>query len=132
MPHEVAKSLLQGQRTIIPFEEIGGAKQVSSIVVCAEGKYASYSFIDSDDKYLGPIALRKADVPSESIEAWLSTQEGQSETVLPARVDIIESSFFIDGKVEAVIEGIDIVGRDGRTLRMRREGAAYPYGLVLA
>lgn len=124
-------SILGSQKVILPFEEIAGARQISSIVTFDGETYTSYSLVDDADNYLGPVDIRKAEVPSDGIRDWLGGQEGKYEATAPARLDLIESSFFLNGKIETVIEGIDIVGRDGKRLKMRREGAAYPYGLVL-
>lgn len=117
--------------TIVPFENVSGARQISSLVTFNGEIYVSYYFVDNPKNYLGPVDVRRAEAQSNDIRNWLDSQKGNYEAVVPVGVRLVEASFFLNTEIATVIEGIDITGRDGKELRMRREGAAYPYGLVL-
>lgn len=54
-----------------------------------------------------------------------------AEELFPKEVRVTEWSFVYQGSIETVIYAIDMIGMDGRILRMCRDGAAYPYGLLL-
>jgi hypothetical protein len=122
--------LLNAEKIIVPFEEIRGDRQVSSLVALVGGIYTVYSLTENE-KDIGPVKITRSDLTSDRIKVWLSEQEGQYAEVSPREVRITEWSFWHEGQIETVIYGIALLGSDGRALRLCREGAAYPYGLLL-
>ncbi len=131
MPHELSESLLRSDKVIIPYENIGGGRQVSTIVGLLDGRYGAFNLVDSADKYLGPVGFERSKLSSKQIEASLNAPDSHYEQIVPNRVDVRISSFILDNQCESVIEGIDFFSLDGSTLKLGRPGAAYPYCLVL-
>ena len=123
--------LLGAEKVIIPIEVIiRGDRQVSSFVTVVGDTYTVFTFCENE-KDIGPVKITKSDLTSDRIKAWLSEQDVQPVEVSPKEVRITEWSFWHEGQIETAIHGITVSGVDGRTLRLCREGAAYPYGLLL-
>jgi hypothetical protein len=127
---EISNLFLKGEKTIVPYEIIRGGKQVSSFVVLSGDIHTVFSLTENEND-IGPVKITRSDLTDEKIRTWLSEQEGQYEEISPKEVRITEWSFWYEGGIETVIDGIALLGSDGRTLRLCREGAAYPYGLLL-
>jgi hypothetical protein len=124
-------AMLTSQRVLVPFENVAAAKQVSSIVTLGEGRYISFSFVEDENRYLGPVSVRKAEASSGSIASWLDEHSGLYDEVKCTKVDLIKSMFLLDREVVSVIEGFDIWDDGELVMRLRREGATYSYGLVM-
>lgn len=122
---------LNAEKIIIPIDAIiKGDPQVSSFVTVIGDTYAAFT-LNENEKDIGPVKLNRSDLTSDRIKTWLLKQAGQYAEILPKEVHITEWSFWYEGQIETVIDSITLVAADGRTLRLCREGAAYPYGLLL-
>jgi hypothetical protein len=123
--------LLGAEKVIIPIEVFPkGERQVSFLVTVVGDTYTVF-ILKENEKDVGPVKLIRSYLTSDSVKAWLSEQEVPPLEVLPKEVRITEWSFWHKGQIETVISGITMLGADGRTLRLCREGAPYPYGLLL-
>ncbi len=130
LPNELSAALLKSDKVIIPFEIAGGGKQVSTIVTVHESRYAAFDFTGDSDKFLGPIAWRRSQLSSEQIQSALDGHNAQHEIAV-SKIDITISSFVLNGQCESVIESIDLFGAGGHSLKLKRQGAAYPYCFLL-
>jgi hypothetical protein len=123
--------LLGAEKIIVPIDVIiRGNRQVSSFVTIVGDTYTVFTLTENE-KDIGPVRITKSDLTSDRIKAWLSEQEVQPVEVSPKEVRITKWSFWHEDQIETVIDGVTLLGADGRTLRLCREGAAYPYGLLL-
>jgi hypothetical protein len=127
---ELSEAVLQGERVILPFEDLPSGKQVSTVVAVRHGIYAAYDFFDAPDAYRGPSGIRKSQLESAELEAAIETLPSVSFQV--QKLLVTWSSFLLSGKVERVIERLDFFDPVGGVFSLRREGAAYPYCLVLS
>lgn len=130
MSNALGVVLLSGDRVLVPFEMIAGTRQVSSFVVISGDNRQVFSLAENE-KDVGPVKVNRLDLSYDKIDAWLNQHKSDCEEISPKDVRVTESSFRYDGGVETIIYAVDLIEADGRTLRMSREGAAYPYTLAL-
>lgn len=131
MSDKINAILLNAEIIIIPIDVvIKGEQQVSSFITVVSDTYTMFTLTENA-KDVGPVKITRSDLTSDRIKTWLSEQEGQYIEVSPREVRITEWSFWHEGQIETVIYDITLLGTDGRALRLCREGAAYPYGLLL-
>lgn len=131
MSDKMNSIFLNAEKVIIPIEVFPkGERQMSSLVTVVGDTYTVF-MLQENEKDVGPVKLIRSDLTSDVIKAWLSEQEVQPMEVSPKEVRITEWSFWYEGQIETIISGITLSEVDGRTLRFCREGAPYPYGLLL-
>ena len=121
--------LLNGGNLVIPFDVIAGGRQVSSIITTKD-RWTAFNFMESP-KDVGPIGFVRSEVDGDQLRGWLDQKGRQYAEISPREVRITEWSFWHDDVVEKVIYEIMLLDANGRVLRLCREGAAYPYGLLL-
>jgi len=127
----MTETLLQSQIIIVPYEDIGGVRHVSAILSFHDKKYMNFTFVDDENRYLGPVAVQGEPIDGETVKSLLEDQDFSYEAVAVSAVHMATSHFLIDGEVAHAIEEIRLVDVNGRMLRLSRGGAIYPYGLVL-
>lgn len=130
MSHKVGEELLKAKILTIPFEVIAGGRQVSSFLVDSGDERGVYNLVENE-RDIGPVELRKVALSDEQIQEWLKGLEGRYETISPTEVRVSERSFRYEGEVETAVHSIQITSGDSQVLYMSRNGAAYPYTLVL-
>ena len=105
--------------------------QVSNIILFEGDCPVLYDFKDHPDVYLGPIIIDESSLPSDQLQNALDGQNLVGKTIKVATANLILSGVLLGDRYEPVIEGLDLMDTSGRTLQMRRAGAAYPYALTL-
>ena len=130
MSDTIGNILLNAERILVPYETIAGGKQVSSFVIFSSSGRGLFSLVENE-KDVGPVRLSRVDLPDDKLSVWLEERKNECEIIAPKEVRVTEWSFWYDGAVETVIYAIELYGADGRMLRMSRDGAAYPYCLLL-
>jgi hypothetical protein len=126
----VIEQLLKSEQVIIPYEELRGAKQVSSIVFRVGSQFSSLSFVD-DDRNFGPTDLINSGLSSREVEEWVKSPDTRSETVIIEEVRVSKRYFLSTGVCAEAMTDIVLVESSGRVLHLSTQGASYSYGFVL-
>ncbi len=66
MSQVVIEAFLQGEKVIVPFEDLQGTKQVASIISYLDSHYTSFSLVD-DDFNFGPADLINSGLSSKQV-----------------------------------------------------------------
>lgn len=131
MSGALIEQLLKSEQIIIPYEELRGTKQVSSVVFRVGSEFSSLSFID-DDRNFGPIGLINSGLSSNEVEKWIKSPDTRSETIVINELRASKRFFLSVGGYAEEMTEIVFIESGGRTLRLSTQGASYSYGFILA
>jgi len=123
--------LLTADSVLIPFEEAGGSKQVSTIVAESGGNYASFDFVDDERVFPGAVFLVRSKLTSDRIKSAIEGLSPAPERLRIKSVKVVETSLLWEGQMVSAVEELTFSDADGRCLTLTQEGAYYAYNLTL-
>ncbi len=127
MRTEIGELFLRSESISIPYETIGGAKQVSEFVLSRSGVREIY-LLQGNESDVGPSGL-SCHAATDNAAAGIAAR--QSMEIAPVEVQVSWRTFRYEGKAETIIGGIVLRDSSGRTVRLVSDGAAYPYCVMI-
>ncbi|MBV8574484.1 MAG: hypothetical protein JOZ58_05505 [Acetobacteraceae bacterium] len=123
---EIIKRLISSDNIIFPYDLIRGVKNVSSIILLRDKIYEAFYFIDYPTFYSGPKAIEESSSKSDEIKVLIEREGFVYESLVPQGARIRQAAFLMEGEPVVVIDELEFTGKNGRAIRLLRDGATYP------